>query len=140
MAELLECLNGREADQSRYRDVFTRLMERAYRLKLDDGLLRTLPEDEEAYPEATSAALFGYAALKGARLGMLDGRFEAWGRQIAATLIDDFNEAGTIRLASGGTDCQERAGYLKVLYTETLYAYGTLLMLFGETLGAEPRV
>ncbi|WP_181592660.1 hypothetical protein [Paenibacillus sp. YN15] len=40
----------------------------------------------------------------------------------------------TILLASGGTDCQEKAGYLKVPYAQTLYAYGIVLMLFSEAL------
>ncbi|QCT04326.1 hypothetical protein E6C60_3616 [Paenibacillus algicola] len=135
-ASLIELIEnqGVDSEEGRYVEVFQRLMEKGYQLRLKDGMLRTLPELEEAYPEATATALFGYAALKGVRLGILEHKFEAWGRQTTETLAQHVSEEGIPQSASGGTDCQEKEGYLQVPYTETLYAYGVLFMLYGEAI------
>lgn len=135
LVELLDELGSADSGkESGYREVFLKLMERAYGLRLDDGMLRTLPEEPGAYPELTATALFGYAALKGVRLGILDERFREWGMQTVAAAWTHSMEEGEVRLASGGTDCQEKAGYLRVPYAQTLYAYGIVLLLFSEAI------
>ncbi|MEK3883742.1 glycoside hydrolase family 88 protein [Paenibacillus sp. PL2-23] len=134
LVELLEHELASQVDNSPYTQVFRRLMERAYGLRLPDGTLRTLLVVEDAYSESTATELFAYAALKGARLGVLDERFEAWGRETAEALSAQLSQNIIPQRASGGTDCQGREGYLQVPYTETLYAYGIPLMLLSESL------
>ena len=109
-------------------------MEKAYTLKNEEGMLRTIISDSEAYYEMTTTMLFGYAALKGYRLGLLDEKFFRWGVETVKTTIENITPEGYVLKTSGGTDCQEREGYLQVPYVETKYSSGILLMLLSEYL------
>lgn len=135
LADLLEVLDGREAGRI-FADVFRRQMESALTYSSSRGLLRTLLDDPQAYEESTATALFAYAALKGSRLGLLEPACREWAEQAAAAVLDLVMEDGTLRMASGGTDCQTREGYLAVPYAQTQYAYGTVLLLISELLAA----
>ncbi|WP_042199850.1 glycoside hydrolase family 88 protein [Paenibacillus camerounensis] len=135
VVELLELLQGQPYDTTRFGELFKRHMEQAYELRMEDGMLRTLLDETEAYMEVSASALFAYAALKGFRLGLLDGRFRDWGRQITQNILaDHLAEDGTVLHASGGTDCQDKAGYLRVPYAPRPYNTGIALMLFSEAL------
>jgi len=137
MADLLEALRDSDHDLTYFRDVFIRQMDRAIGLKTESGMLRTLLPEEGAYEETTATALFGIAALKGYRLGILDERFLAWGRETVRATIGEIAENGQVLRASGGTDCQGRAGYLEVPYAETLFTYGIVLALMAEAAATE---
>lgn len=135
--ELLDLLQGESYPTERYAAVFRQQMESAYRLRLSNGLLRTLldVEEEGSYPETSGSALFAYAALKGRRLGLLDDKFADWGKQIAREILTHHLSAdGTVLHASGGTDCQHKEGYLQVPYAPRQYTSGVVLMLLTEAL------
>jgi len=136
LVEMLGLLQGSSYELEFYADIFSKLMNSVYSLRTGNGLLRTLLDEEESYIETSASALFAYAALKGSRLGILDDRFLQWGEQITHELLSNhIAEDGTILHASGGTDCQEKEGYLKVPYQSKPYTSGIGLMLFSEVLG-----
>jgi unsaturated rhamnogalacturonyl hydrolase len=135
LVELLDQLHDQPYDTSLYEEVFKRQMESVYGLRMKDGMLRTLLDEEEAYLETSASALFAYAALKGNRLGLLDEKHGAWGEQIIGEILaNHIDEDGTILHASGGTDCQEKEGYLNVPYQSRPYTSGIGLMLLTESL------
>ncbi len=136
LIELLDILQDQPYDTERFELIFKRQMERTYGLQLENGLLRTLLLDEEAYLETSASALFAYAALKGYRLGFLGEPFKLWGEAIIHELLTHhLDEEGSVLHASGGTDCQERDGYLKVPYQIRQYTNGIMLMLLTEAIG-----
>ncbi|AIQ57017.1 glycoside hydrolase family 88 protein [Paenibacillus borealis] len=133
--ELLGLMNGQPYPTEKYEQVFRQQMESAYALRMKDGLLRTLLDVEESYPETSGSALFAYAALKGHRLGILDDKYREWGAQIAVEILNNhLADDGTVLHASGGTDCQDAAGYLRVPYAPRQYSTGVVMMLFSEAL------
>lgn len=135
LIELLDLLREEDYPTDRYSDIFKRLMESAYRLQKEDGMLRTLLDVEDSYMETSASALFAYAALKGYRLDILDERFHNWGMKIVQELLSHHLAAdGTLLHASGGTDCQDRDGYLRVPYAPRPYNTGIMLMLLAEVL------
>ncbi|ANE45469.1 hypothetical protein SY83_03065 [Paenibacillus swuensis] len=127
-------------DLSRYEEMFTRLMNSAYDLRMEDGMLRTLldVQEEASYVEVSASALFAYAAIRGVKQGLLEPKFMAWAQQIVASITrDHLEEDGTILHASGGTDCQTQEGYFAVPYFPMQYTYGIVLMLLNESLHEE---
>ncbi|KAA0016016.1 glycoside hydrolase family 105 protein [Salinicola corii] len=68
-----------------------------------NGAWRTLVDDEISYEEISATAAFGYAFLKGARLGYGDERWERAGRLALQAVIDNIEEDGTVANVSYGT-------------------------------------
>lgn len=132
LAEILPLIKE-EDEAADFAEVFVRVMERAYHLRAESGMLHTLLDAPDSYEEATASMLFGYAALAGYRMGILDGKFAKWARQIAASLR--FYENGAVQQASGGTDCQDAPGYYNIPYTQSSYADGITLMFLSALLG-----
>ena len=134
LAELLRLLEGTHYDTDRFRSMFLTFMESAYRLRTDDGMLHTVLPLESSYTETTATALFGYAALIGAERGILPGAMKEWGHQAAHQVLLRITPRGEVEEASGGTDCQELEGYLHIPFIQSLYAYGTVLMVLAAEL------
>jgi unsaturated rhamnogalacturonyl hydrolase len=134
LAELLRLLEGTRYDNERFRSMFLIFMENAYRLRTEEGMLRTVLSLESSYTETTATALFGYAALLGAELGILPGAMNEWGHQAAQQVLRRITPRGEVEEASGGTDCQELEGYLHIPFIQSLYAYGTVLMVLAAEL------
>ena len=134
IVELLELLATREQPLTAAKQRFAVVMETAYRVRAEGGLLRTLPLVGEAYLETTGSALFGYAALRGHALGLLDQRFLHWGRELAETVAHSIDSDGNIARCSYGTDPKTREVYLGLPYCQSLYADGIALMLLARAM------
>ncbi|NOU62848.1 hypothetical protein GC096_02145 [Paenibacillus sp. LMG 31461] len=136
LVELLGLLQDHPYEISGYGEIFQRQMESVFELRRDeDGMLRTLLREKTSYLETSASALFAYAALKGQRLGILDDKFRIWGEQMVYEIITHhLSDEGAVLHASGGTDCQEKEGYLKVPYQIRQYTNGIMLMLLTEVL------
>ncbi|MDQ8734752.1 glycoside hydrolase family 88 protein [Paenibacillus sp. LHD-38] len=135
IVELLDILHGQAYDTERFSQLFKRHMKSAIHLRMENGMLRTLLDFEESYLETSASALFAYAAMKGHRLGLLEESYRIWGEQVTNEILTNhLDEDGTVLHASGGTDCQEREGYLKVPYQSRQYNAGIVLMLLSEAL------
>lgn len=138
LVELLDILADSNYKLDKYKNVFRKVMEKAYEVKTEDGMLRTLPAVEESYKETTATSLFGYAALKGYRLGVLDKKFYRWGMQAGETICGYVSEEGNILHCSYGTDPEEREVYLTRPCDQSLYADGIVMMFLSQVMGV-PR-
>lgn len=134
LVELLQTLKDSAYDLDRTISVFKRVMEKAYSLRLESGMLRTLLLVEESYPETTCTALFGYAAWKGYTLGILDERFLEWGKTIGETIADFVSEDGNILFCSYGTNPESKEIYMTRPCDQSLYADGIVMMLLSLSL------
>lgn len=132
LAELLALLPTAGEGLGRAHSRFRAAMEAAHARRAEGGLLRTLPLVPEAYPETTGSALFAYAALRGWEQGLLDGRFLAWGLQLAGTVASGVDAAGAVAQCSYGTNPEARSVYLGLPYCQSLYADGIVLMLLSR--------
>lgn len=134
LAELLRLLQGTRYDTGMFSSMFLSFMESAYRLRNEDGMLNTVLNLKSSYTETTATALFGYAALLGAELGILPETIKEWGHQASQQVLRRITLLGEVEGASGGTDCQELEGYLHIPFIQSLYTYGTVLMVLAAEL------
>jgi unsaturated rhamnogalacturonyl hydrolase len=132
LAELFSLLDTKKYYLSNYLQVFKKFMEKAYSLKENDGMLHTLLLHKDTYVETTATSLFGYAALKGFKLGILDKRFEDWGRQIISTVSGFISDDGKIEYCSYGTDPESKEVYATRQCDQSLYADGIVMLLLSE--------
>lgn len=72
-------------------------------LQAASGAWRTLLDDPQSYEEISATAGIGYALLKGARLGLGDGRWQAAGERALAAVLANIDAEGTVRNVSYGT-------------------------------------
>lgn len=134
LVELIEVLKDNGYEVTKYIEVLKRVMKKAYDLKTEDGMLRTLLLVEESYKETTATSLFGYAALKGFQMGVLDERFLEWGNQIVKTVTGFIAENGAIAHCSYGTNPESREVYMTRPCDQSLYADGIVLMLLAQAI------
>lgn len=137
LAELFTVLDSQKYNLSGFVQLFKDFMERAYSLKEDDGMLHTLLLHKDTYVETTATSLFGYAALRGYKLGLLDKKFEDWGRQIISTVTGFISGDGKIEHCSYGTDPETKEVYATRQCDQSLYADGIVMMLLSEGIGSK---
>lgn len=140
MVDLLALLPADDADYASVKALFVRMMNTLSRLQdKKTGLWYQLPahpRDKENFLESSCTAMFGYAAAKGARLGILSPAFSRVGKAAYEGLIRHCLEADGTRLGRicAGTCIGDKSYYYHrdiVAGTET-YATGAVLMLSCE--------
>lgn len=129
LSRLIPLLEKEGYDMSKYRAVFTKAMQSAYDNRTDNGMLRTLILDKEAYREMTASMLFGYAAINGVQYNLLPEEYLSWARQIESDI--EYEDGGWMKYISAGTNPQGRDGYLDRPYIEANYGHGIALMFFS---------
>ena len=67
------------------------------------GAWSTLIDDPSSYEEMSATAGFGYALMKGARLGLGDSRWKEAGEKALAQVLRHVDETGTLTQVSYGT-------------------------------------
>ncbi|WP_048649344.1 glycoside hydrolase family 88/105 protein [Nitratireductor soli] len=72
-------------------------------LQAPSGAWRTLLDDPQSYEEISATAGFGYALLKGARLGFGDETWRRAGQAALAAVIANIDADGTVQNVSYGT-------------------------------------
>lgn len=133
LVEVIEVLRESGYEISRYAEILGKVMEKAYSVKVENGMLRTLPLVGESYIETTATSLFGYAALKGFRVGILDRKFADWGCRIVKTVIGLISDDGRIEHCSYGTNPETKEVYMTRPCDQSLYADGIVMMLLAES-------
>lgn len=114
-----------------YKEYFVKLIEKAYLLKEENGLLHTLLNRKDSYTEATASMLFAYAAHVGFKLGILDERFLKWSEDVLNAV--SFDDDGTVKYTSGGTDCfTDIKNYYGIPFVKSNYADGITFMLLSR--------
>lgn len=132
LVQLLDLLSPGSRSLEHLKCCFTRTMQTGFLHRCEGGLIRTLPLVPEAYLETTGSALFGYAALRGYKLGLLPEQFRDWGLRLATTVGESVNERGEIPRCSHGTNPDPRSVYLGLPFSQSLYADGIVLMLLAQ--------
>ncbi|MBR2883455.1 MAG: glycoside hydrolase family 88 protein [Clostridia bacterium] len=132
VASLSEIFNilGTENCPDNFKEVFKTVMAKAKSLKTKNGMLRTLIDREDSYEESTASQLFGYAAIRGYEAELLDESYISWANEINKAL--EFYDNGAAKFASGGTDCQEIAGYYNIKFVESGYSDGITFMFLSR--------
>ena len=129
LSRLIPILENKGYNMDKYKSVFVKAMDSAYKNRLENGMLRTLITDNEAYKEMSASMLFGYAALNGAESKLLPEKYLLWAKQIEKCVEYDGSE--WIKYISAGTNPQGRGGYLDRPYIEANYGHGIALMFFS---------
>lgn len=137
--ELIYGLQQMNMDCDKYVDMFKKVMEKAYSLTSPEGMLRTIITNKNAYLETTGTALFGFAAIKGYQLGVLDERFLVWARKIVESILGYINTDGYIAFCSYGTNPETEEVYLTRPVAQSIYADGIVLMLLSQALTVESK-
>jgi len=147
MVDLLEFLPKNDPSYCRIRKMFRKMFKQLSKLQdTDTGMWHQLPlypEDNRNFLESSCTAMFGYAAAKGARLGLLPNRYTRIANRAYQGLVENCmvnNDDGTSYLSHicCGTCIGDREYYYSrefVTGGET-YAIGAVLMLANE-LGKE---
>ena len=129
LSRLIPMLEGIGYDMEKYKAVFVKAMDTAYNARLENGMLRTLIVDKEAYKEMSASMLFGYAAINGAKSGLLPEEYLSWAKDIEKAI--EYEDGEWIKYISAGTNPQGREGYLERPYIEANYGHGIALMFFS---------
>ncbi|WP_447928832.1 beta-galactosidase BglB [Vreelandella sp. EE27] len=103
LLDFLEMADLTPALESYFVWILRSQMEALLEYQCESGAWRTLVDDETSYEEISATAAFGYAFLKGARLGFGDERWEQAGRKALRAVITNIEEDGMVANVSYGT-------------------------------------
>lgn len=107
----------------------------------ENGLWRTVLDGTFSYYEASSAYGFGYAILKGIRLGLIDNSYLDMVNKMKKTLVDNVSEDGTVMNISAGTPVMRNEAEYNIICEHRIQTWGQGLaaMYFSEidALGAD---
>lgn len=103
-------------------------------LQRQDGLWRTVLDGSFSYPEASCAYGFGYAVLKGVRLGILDKRYLAMTDRMEDALYRNVDESGKVCNVSAGTPVMRNEAEYNIIceHRIQLWGQGLALLYFTE--------
>lgn len=97
----------------------------------EEGMWRTLIDDETSYVESSATAGFGYGILRAIRDGYLPKEYADMGIKAGQAILNRVNEYGAIEHVSYGTDLSnDKEDYKKIPYCYMPYgqAFGMLLL------------
>lgn len=143
LVDLLEVLPVSDVRYGRVRSLFTQMMDTLSKLQdRKTGLWRQLPlhtRDKGNFLESSCSAMFGYAALKGYRLGLLEEDFQDIGQKAYDGLVEYcLMDLGTDNVRLGricaGTCIGDKEYYYSRAQVEKgeTYAVGAFLLLANE--------
>ena len=100
----------------------------------ENGLWRTVLDGSFSYLEASSAYGFGYAILKGVRLGVLDRKYLAIVDRMKDTLLENVDESGKVMNISAGTPVMRSEGEYDIICQHRIQTWGQglALLYFSE--------
>lgn len=100
----------------------------------ENGLWRTVLDGSFSYLEASSAYGFGYAILKGCRLGVLDKKYLEIVDKMKDTLLHNVDETGKVMNISAGTPVMRSEGEYDIICEHRIQTWGQglALLYFSE--------
>lgn len=104
----------------------------------ENGLWRTVLDGTMSYLEASSAYGFGYAILKGIRLGILEPSFFALVEKMEKTLMENVDADGKVMNISAGTPVMRNEPEYNIICEHRIqpWGQGLALLYFSETMEA----
>lgn len=102
-------------------------------LQKENGLWRTVLDGSFSYLEASCAYGFGYAILKGVRLGVLDGRYLAIADKMEETLRRNVDRTGKVNNVSAGTPVMRNEAEYDIICEHRIQPWGQGLALLYFT-------
>jgi len=110
-------------------------MNAARALQEPDGTFHTVLDDPDTYLEMSATAALGYAALKGVRLGLLDGDFRDMGEKATQAVLAHVRPDGIVDRVSGGTSgFITYEAYNEIPISPRLYGQALAILLLTEHL------
>ncbi len=102
----------------------------------ENGLWRTVLDGTFSYLEASSAYGFGYAVLKGVRLGVLEEKYLAIVEKMKDTLLKNVAEDGKVNNISAGTPVMRNEAEYNIICEHRIQTWGQglALLYFSELL------
>lgn len=100
----------------------------------ESGFWRTVLDGTFSYYEASSAYGFGYAILKGIRLGIIDKKYLNIVDKMKDALVSNITEDGSVLNVSDGTPVMRNEGEYNIICPHRIqnYGQGLALMYFSE--------
>lgn len=100
----------------------------------ENGLWRTVLDGNMSYLEASSAYGFGYAILKGVRLGVLEPKYLEIVDKMKDTLLKNVDEDGKVMNISAGTPVMRNEPEYNIIceHRIQLWGQGLALLYFSE--------
>lgn len=112
-----------------------RQVESLSHLQTENGLWRTLLDDETSYEEASATAAFGYGILKAVRLGYIDKKYEDIGIKAVKGILNCVDDDGVVNKVSYGTGMGDTLDhYRNIPICPELYGQSMVLLLLVEAL------
>lgn len=100
----------------------------------EDGMWRTIIDDESSYKETSATAGFAYGILKAVRKGYISEEYKEIGIKGLQAVIDRIREDGTVEQVSYGTPVFENAeDYKKVPYCPITYGQALAILCMTES-------
>ena len=104
-------------------------------LQEPDGAFHTVLDDRDTYLEMSATASLGYAALRGIRLGILDGDFRDMGERRSRPCSRMLQPDGIVNSVSGGTsEFIPYDAYNQIPISPRLYGQALTILLLVERL------
>lgn len=114
---------------------FQKQMNAARALQEPDGTFHTVLDDPDTYLEMSATAALGYAALKGVRLGLLDGDFRDMGEKATQAVLAHVRPDGIVdRVSSGTSGFITYEAYNEIPISPRLYGQALAILLLTEHL------
>ena len=130
---IVEMLDYMPAD-GRILEALNRQLDGIIPLQKENGLWRTVLDGSFSYLEASSAYGFGYAILKGMRLGVLDKKYLTVADRMKETLIANVDASGKVNNISAGTPVMRNEAEYNIIceHRIQLWGQGLALLYFSE--------
>ena len=137
---IVEMLDYMPADENMIR-ALERLLNAIIPLQKENGMWRTVLDGTFSYLEASSAYGFGYAVLKGVRLGVLDKKYLAITDKMKETLIANVDEDGKVCNISAGTPVMRNEAEYNIICEHRIQTWGQglALLYFSECMETEGK-
>jgi unsaturated rhamnogalacturonyl hydrolase len=116
-------------------DSFQRQMGAVRQLQSPNGMFHTILTDQDTYLEMSATSALGYAALRGVRLGILNGEFQSMGEQALNAVVDHIRPDGIVdRVSSGTSGFITYNEYNTIPISPRLYGQALAILLLSEYL------
>jgi unsaturated rhamnogalacturonyl hydrolase len=133
--DVLDALGTDHPDHQNIVKSFQSQMEKIKQLQHPSGMFHTILDDPKTYLEMSATAAFGYAALKGVRLGLLSEDFRSVGEKAVQAVVTHVKSDGIIDLVSSGTSgfiAYEE--YNQITIAPRLYGQALAILVLAEHL------